>query len=104
MRSMFTIVAALVLVLALVSSGFAHVLVVSPHGSDVKVGWTGGPALPDAAKGQGLIPGGPGGIYMQPPSHGKGLNTACESLRGNPSVVNMFGPPFPSTCQHGGTP
>ena len=104
MRSMCTIVAALVLALALVSTSFAHVLVVSPHGSDVKIGWTGGPPLPDAAQGNGLIPGGPGGIYMQPPSHGNGLNTACESLRSNPSVVDMFGPPHPTTCRHGGAP
>jgi hypothetical protein len=101
MKSVFACFAVLVLVLALASPAFAHVLVVTPPGGDVKVGWTGGPALPAAAKGKGLVPGGPTGSYMQSPAHGGGLNTACESLRSNPSQADMFGPPVPQTCRHG---
>jgi hypothetical protein len=80
----------------------AHVLVVTPPGADEPVheGWTGGGALP--GQGEGLVPGGPGGIYLQSPAHEKGLNSACEALRSNgKAAVDMFGPPTPAGCAHG---
>ena len=60
--------------------------------------------------GEGLIGGGPPDPetgeqpFMQPPSHEKGLNTACEALRENGTgVVDIFGPPPTpgSGCPHG---
>ena len=80
----------------------AHLIIVDPPGSEEKVGWVGGGPLPEAANGKGLIIGGPSGEYLQPPSHGKGLNTACAALRANGNgVVNIFGPPSPAGCAHG---
>lgn len=99
MRSLVATIIVFVLVLALVSPAFAHVRLIGGG-----PGMTGSPPLPVAAQGKGLIPGGPGGIYLQSPSHAKGLNTACEALRGNPSAQDMWGPPFPHTCNHGGPP
>jgi hypothetical protein len=83
----------------------AHVLEVDPFGSDAKQVWVGGPLMPADRPGQGLVPGGPGGAFLQPPSHYKGLNTACAALRSNGNgVVDMWGPPHPATCSHGGPP
>lgn len=87
----------------------AHILVVdSPGGNgDPKVvSGIGGGALPGEAQGEGLIPGGPGGLYLQTPSHDGGLVTACENLRAHGNgVVDIFGPNRPGgdlTCRHGG--
>lgn len=78
----------------------AHVLVVDPPGGETKVGWVGAGALP--GKGQGLVPGGPTGSYLQTPAHAKGLNNACEALRANgQAAVDIFGPPTPAGCAHG---
>jgi hypothetical protein len=59
-------------------------------------GWVGGGPLPENAQGQGLMQG-PG--FMQPASHGKGLNAACYSLEENSSVVDIRGPG--PNCPHG---
>ena len=82
----------------------AHVIIIDPPGSEEepKVGWVGGGPLPDEAAGEGLVPGGLTGDYLQPPSHTKGLNSACEALRANGrSAVDIFGPPTPAGCPHG---
>lgn len=61
-------------------------------------GWVGGPVgLP--GQGQGLVLGGPNHDLLMAPSHTGGLNTSCESLEDNPSVVDIRGP-GPS-CPHG---
>lgn len=82
----------------------AHHLVVDPPGGGEGPGeaiWVGGGPLPEQAQGQGLIPGGPTGAFLQSPAHDSGLNAACENLRdhGN-GVVDIHGP-FPPTCHHG---
>lgn len=105
MRKSHGIVVVLVLVLALLTPAFAHFLVNSKSGN---VGWAGSRALPAAAQGEGLIYS-LGAQANISPSHMKGLNTACEALRGNPSVVDIYGPPLttsvdgivPSGCPHG---
>ncbi len=99
-RLMLLAVMTLVLLMAALPAT-AHYLTVTPGGSEVKTNWVGGPALPDAAQGQGLmeIGGGPDAGSLQPPSHGRGLNTACEATEANPSVVDIRGP-GPS-CPHG---
>jgi hypothetical protein len=67
MRRMVTLVAGIVLALAMMAApAAAHVLVVSPPGAGEPTGsWVGGAALP--AQGKGLIPGGPTGAYLQSP-------------------------------------
>jgi hypothetical protein len=100
MRASIRLVLVLVMVLALVSPAFAHYRYM--HGSGDVAGWVGGPPLP--GQGQGLIVGGPGGIFMLSPAHAKGLNTACYALEANPSVVNIRGPGpggATSQCPHG---
>jgi hypothetical protein len=102
MRKFPVAVLALVLVIALVTPAFAHYLVNPMSG---QIGWTGSPPLPAAAQGQGLEYS-PGAQSNISPSHSKGLVTACEALRGNPSVVDIYGPPLlidgnPSGCPHG---
>jgi hypothetical protein len=78
----------------------AHILVVNPPGGETKVNWVGGGALP--GQGQGLVPGGPTGSYLQSPAHAKGLNQACESIRSNgQAAADIFGPPTPAGCPHG---
>jgi len=105
-RRLSVLAAATLMVLGMIAGpAAAHVLVVSPPGGgqgpeDVRAG--GGP-LPESAQGEGLIPAGPNGMFgLQSPAHGKGLNTACESLRANGNgVVDIFGPPTPAGCPHG---
>lgn len=110
MRRLITLAAALVMALAMMAApASAHVLVVQDGEVQTHraerfaelggLGWVGSPPLP--GQGNGLIPGGPGGIYLQSPSHGNGLNTACETQRdhGN-SAVDIFGPGGPG-CPHG---
>jgi hypothetical protein len=98
-RTVVVLAAVAALMFALAAPAAAHVLVVTPPGAEdpVHVGWVGGGALP--GKGAGLIPGGPGGIYIQSPAHAKGLNTACESSGSD--VAAIFGPPTPAGCPHG---
>lgn len=85
---------------ALAAPAGAHILVVDPPGDDEKVVWVGAGELP--GKGQGLVPGGPTGSYLQSPSHAKGLNSACEALRANGrAAADIFGPPSPAGCPHG---
>jgi hypothetical protein len=102
MRTLRTVSAVLVLVLAFGSPAFAHYRVNAASGGS---GWVGSPPLPEAAQGQGLV-------YSQgaqaniSPSHFGGLVVACEALRANPSVVDIYGPPLliagqPSGCPHG---
>lgn len=104
--TLLTVVLSMMAMMALPAA--AHVLVVdSPGGDgDPKVGWVGGGELPEAAEGNGLIPGGPTGAYLQSPSHDGGLVTACERLRAHGNgVVDIFGPNAPGeppTCRHGG--
>jgi hypothetical protein len=87
------------LMLAFAAPVAAHNLTVEPKGNaEVKHGWTGSGPLP--GKGKGLIPGGPGGIFLQSPSHAKGLNTACHATEANPSVVDIRGPGGPG-CANG---
>lgn len=102
-----------VLVASLVSVGVslgvalpasAHSIVVQPPGHEEPVveGRVGSGPLP--GKGKGLIPGGPGGSYLQSPSHAKGLVSACYAIRENGNgVVDIAGPPF-GNCFHGGPP
>ena len=86
------------LILAIAAPAAAHNLTVSPPGnSDVKHGWVGGLGLP--GQGKGLIPGGPGGVWLISPAHAKGLNTACYALEANPSAVDIRGPG--PNCPHG---
>lgn len=105
MKRIITLVAGVLLVLAMMAApASAHVLIVDPPGADEpKSVWVGGPALP--AEGNGLYLGGPTGTDYLPPSHDKGLNVACEvqRQRGN-SAADMWGPPNPGTCAHGGPP
>lgn len=104
MRKLTLLAVAIMMVGLMAGPAAAHILVVTPPGHDEAItGWVGGGPLPEQAKGQGLIPGGPTGEITQPPSHGHGLNTACEAIRGNPSgagVVDIFGPGGPN-CPHG---
>lgn len=93
----------------------AHYIDIDPPGNgEGRSGWVGSPALPENADGNGLIEigGGPDVGKMQSASHGKGLNSACESLRTNGrGVVDIYGPPhhsdprlpegFSSGCAHG---
>lgn len=90
----------------------AHILVVDNNGkggpkAPVWVGGGGDGGVP--GRGQGLVPGGPGGTWMLPPSHAKGLVSACIAIRytaeGKPAA-DIFGPPPgpDATCRHGGAP
>lgn len=106
MRKLTLLIVAVLALGLMAGPAAAHNLEVTPHGNDkVITGWVGGGALPESAQGQGLMPGGPTGAYLQPPSHGKGLNTACESNEANPSVVDIRGPAAPHIenpeCPHG---
>jgi hypothetical protein len=108
-------VAALVVATVLVAfpaAANAHCMEVTPAGGDAVVecnvftgdfgaGWAGSPLFPGDHPGQGLVPGGPGGIFKMSPSHDGGLITACEALRdsGNQSV-SIVGPGGPG-CPHG---
>ena len=107
-RTRVTSVAAAALLLLALTAGpaAAHNLTVEPEGnSGPKANWVGGPILPGTAQGEGLMDGPP---FLpgskQPPSHGKGLNTACLQLEDNPSVVDIRGPAGPggTGCAHGG--
>ena len=106
-RRLSVLAAATLMVLGMIAGpAAAHILVVEPPGGGQGPGeeaQVGGGALPDAAKGQGLIEGGPPwDRYLQSPAHGKGLNTACESLWANGNgVVDIYGPPTPAGCPHG---
>ena len=103
----FRLLAVTVLMAGLMAApAAAHNLEVDPPGNDKVIhGWVGGGPLPDSANGAGLIPGGPTGSFNQPPSHAKGLNTACEANEVNPSVVDIRGPAAPHItdpeCPHG---
>lgn len=82
----------------------AHHLVVVPPGGGQGPGedaWVGGGPLPQAAQGEGLIPGGPTGSYRQSPAHGGGLNTACQRLRAHGNAAVDIHGPGPTTCHHG---
>ena len=107
-RTWLVLVLTMVLMLGVVAGpAFGHVLEVDPPGGGQgpPAGqWVGGPPLPEAAQGEGLVVGGPPGEqFLQPPSHAEGLNHACEATQDN-DVVSMWGPPFPETCNHGGPP
>ena len=110
MRRTVTLIAVALSMLAMMAApAAAHILVVdSPGGAGEPkvVSEIGGGALPDEAQGEGLIPGGPGGLYLQTPAHDGGLVTACKSLRAHGNgVVDIFGPAAPgveNTCRHGG--
>jgi hypothetical protein len=81
----------------------AHVLVVDSAGNGHDGVWVGGPVgVP--GQGQGLVLGGPDGQQTMPPSHVKGLNSACDAIRekGNgKAAADIWGPPHPNTCNHG---
>ena len=101
-RRLVPLAAAGMLAGAMVMPASAHVLVVSPQGEgEGTVQWVGGPVGLDA-NGKGLVLGGPTGDQLMPPSHVKGLNNACETIRANGNgVVDIFGPPTPAGCEHG---
>ena len=113
MRRIMLLLATLLLVGMLAAPASAHSLTMDPPGegdgadpqgqeSPFPGVWVGGPLLGEfdpENRHPGLIPGGPGGEFLMPPSHDGGLNTACESLEVNPSVVDIRGP-GPS-CPHG---
>lgn len=88
----------LVLVLmALSSFALAHFLTVTTPSGKVHVVWVGAEDIP--GQGQGLIAGGPGGVFTLTPAHAKGLNNACAATEGN-DVVDIRGPGGPG-CPHG---
>ena len=90
-----TVLAVMTLVLLMSAlPAAAHFLTVTPGGSGEKINWVGGPALPDAAQGAGLmvIGGGPNKNSLQPPSHQRGLNNACEAQSKNRSAASIQGP------------
>ncbi len=86
------------LVAALASVAWAHTLTVTTPSGQEKQVWVGALALP--GQGKGLIPGGPTGEWLISPSHGKGLNVACEALEANGNGVADIRGPGPS-CPHG---
>ncbi len=92
MKRTLTLLSAVLLALGMMAGpAAAHFVTVDPKGDgEGHVGWVGGEDLP--GQGQGLIPGGPQGDWMMTPAHDGGLNTACESLEDNPSVVDIRGP------------
>jgi hypothetical protein len=105
-RTVGTAAAALLTLALGAGPAAAHHLTVDPPGEGgVKENWVGGPILPEAAGGQGLMDGPP---FLpgskQAPAHSKGLNTACLRLEANPSVVDIRGPAGPggTGCAHGG--
>lgn len=97
MRKLTVLLVALLMLGLMAGPAAAHYLTV--EGKEDAV-WVGGGPLPENAAGKGLIPGGPGGIFILPPSHAKGLNTACYALEDNPSVADIRGPGGPG-CPHG---
>ena len=104
-RVLVTVLTAAGLTLAAAAPASAHVLVVDNGQGEPKVQMVGGGPLPDSATGKGLVPGGRDGAYLQSPAHAKGLNSACTALRENGNgVVDMWGPPFAWSCNHGGPP
>jgi hypothetical protein len=85
------------LLLAFAAPALGHALVVDPPGqAEPKIQWVGGPNVP--GKGQGLMP---NPFGLQPPSHGKGLVSACYANMGNPSAVQIVAPPSWTGCHHG---
>ena len=109
-RPLVPIIGAALLAVAMAAPAAAHFIEVDPPGNDKVVeGWVGGAAdpesgLPESAQGKGLIFHPPSG-NNQPPSHAKGLNTACETIRENGNgTVDIFGPLDPATCEHGPPP
>jgi hypothetical protein len=99
-KRLIVIAAASVSALALlVAPAGAHDQTVTPKGGNKVIeNWVGAGDLP--GQGQGLVPGGPGGIFTLSPAHVKGLNATCEQLEANPSVVDIRGPGGPG-CAHG---
>jgi hypothetical protein len=107
--------AAFVVSIALVSqtsTAEAHCIDVTPRGGgqgvtcnvmagDFSAGWVGSPLFAGDHPGQGLVPGGPGGMFKMSPSHAGGLTNACEAIRdsGN-GTVDIYGPGGPG-CPHG---
>jgi hypothetical protein len=99
LRRFAQLAAIMATLMMLAAPAYAHNMTVTPPGTDREVhNWVG--ALDIPGQGQGLIPGGPGGTWTLTPAHAKGLNTACESLEDNPSVVDIRGPAGPG-CPHG---
>jgi hypothetical protein len=96
MRTIRTLSAVLVLVLAFASPAFAHYRVNAASGD---VGWVGSPPLPTAAQGAGLVYS-HGAQANISPSHFGGLVVACEALRSTTAAVDIFGPGGPG-CPHG---
>ncbi len=97
-RRLIPIFGAALLAVAVLAPAAAHNLEVSPPGNGNAIGGeVGGSDIPGV--GQGLIAGGPGGIFTLTPAHGKGLNNACEATDANP-VVDIRGPGG-SGCAHG---
>ena len=105
MKRLAAAVVAASALLVFASPGAAHLLTVnSPGGGNaVHDHWVGGPgnvfppSLP--ADGQGLFPGRFGPL---PAAHGKGLVTACETLKDTSAAASILAPGFTGTgCQHG---
>jgi hypothetical protein len=108
LRRFSAVLAVGALVLAFAAPATGHHLVVSPPGGgNGTEHWVGGPpgmALPEAAQGQGLhetpfdvlFP----AAHSAGPNDDKGLVSACEATRANPSAVTFLAPPFGS-CMHG---
>jgi hypothetical protein len=103
MKRIVRTASSIVLVLALMSPAMAHFLTVrggAPGGGPGPGVWVGGPVGLDA-EGRGLVLGGPTGDLLMPPSHVKGLNTACEALDANGvAAADIRGPGGPG-CPHG---
>lgn len=106
MRRLRVVLAVSLMGFVVAAPAAAHHLVVSPPGGgNGTEHWVGGPVpLPEAAQGQGLHEG-PG--FLLPASHSagpnddKGLVSACEATRENPSAVTFLAPPFFTGCHHG---
>lgn len=96
-RSIISLVAALLVMLALAAPTAAHSVVVDPPGErEGPAVWVGGGPIP--GQGGALLDSPVGAL---PPSHARGLVSACETTIANPSVVAILAPPFFSGCHHG---
>jgi hypothetical protein len=97
MHRSLSLLAALVLTLALAAPAAAHAVFVDPPGhGDGPAVWVGGGPVP--GQGGALLDSPVGKL---PPSHARGLVAACEATGANPSAVAIMAPPYFTGCHHG---
>ena len=101
MRSVFSLVAAAAIVVAIAGSASGHnMTVTNPQtGEVVTTQWVGGLPLPPQADGEGLFLHPPTGLN-QPAAHREGLPNACEGTASS-AAVTIVAPPFFTGCVHG---